>query len=461
MPLTVAIVGRPNVGKSTLFNRLAGKRLAIVHDTPGVTRDRQVADVQLGPLAFTLIDTAGFEKSEPGSLSARMTEQTEAAIAEAEVALFVIDGRAGVTAGDEIIAAHLRKSGKPVVLAANKCETRLDLNDAYALGFGEAIPLSAEHGLGLGDLLEALMPLAPADAIATDAEDEDEFVEEDDKSEEEEEEDRTDRPLRLAIVGRPNVGKSSLFNRLLGTERSLTGPEAGLTRDAIAATWETGGRTVLVHDTAGLRKKARAAGHTLEQLAIGSTLTAIQFAECVVVVIDATAPFEKQDLTIADLIAREGRAIVFAVNKWDQVERKAGAISRLREMADRLLPQIAGSPLIATSAITGEGLSRLLPAVLTADRAWNKRVPTAELNRFLESALSRHPPPAISGRRVRIRYMTQAKSRPPTFALFGNQLDALPESYMRYLQNALRETFDLKGVPIRFSLRTSKNPYAR
>jgi GTPase len=459
MPFTVAIVGRPNVGKSTLFNRLAGRRLAIVHDTPGVTRDRQVAEVQLGPLAFTLIDTAGFEKSEPGSLSARMTEQTEAAIAEADVTLFVIDGRAGVTAGDEIIAAHLRKSGKPVVLAANKCETRLDLNDAYALGFGEAIPLSAEHGLGLADLLEALMPLAPADAVATEEDEEDEFVEEEGESDEEE--DRSDKPLRLAIVGRPNVGKSSLFNRLLGSERALTGPEAGLTRDAIAATWETGGRTILVHDTAGLRKKARAAGHTLEQLAIGSTLTAIQFAECVVVVIDATAPFEKQDLTIADLIAREGRAIVFAVNKWDQVEQKAGAISRLREMADRLLPQIAGAPLIATSAVTGEGLGRLLPAVLTADRAWNRRVPTAQINRFLESALSRHPPPAIHGRRVRIRYMTQAKSRPPTFAVFGNQLDALPESYMRYLQNELREAFDLKGVPIRFSLRTSKNPYAR
>jgi len=371
MTLTVAIVGRPNVGKSTLFNRLAGKRLAIVHDTPGVTRDRQVAEAQLGPLALTLIDTAGFEKSEPGSLSARMTEQTEAAIAEADAVLFVIDGREGVTAGDEIIAAHLRKSGKPVVLAANKCETRLDLNDAYALGFGEAIPLSAEHALGLADLLEALLPLArPEDVQSEEEDDETEFVDEQsDAEEQDEEEDRAGRPLRLAIVGRPNVGKSSLFNRLLGTERALTGPEAGLTRDAIAATWETDGRTILVHDTAGLRKKARAAGHTLEQLAIGSTLTAIQFAECVVVVIDATAPFEKQDLTIADLIAREGRAIVFAVNKWDQIEQKAGAISRLRDMADRLLPQIAGAPLIATSAVTGEGLERLLPAVLTADRA--------------------------------------------------------------------------------------------
>ncbi|HTW35628.1 MAG TPA: ribosome biogenesis GTPase Der [Rhizomicrobium sp.] len=457
MPFTVAIVGRPNVGKSTLFNRLAGKRLAIVHDTPGVTRDRQVAEAQLGPLSFRLIDTAGFEKSEPGSLAARMTEQTEAAIAEADVSLFVIDGREGVTAGDEIIAAALRKTGKPVILAANKCEGRIDLSEAFALGFGEAIPLSAEHALGMADLLEALTPLAPPDAIAT-ANDDDEFREQDEETDDEEY--RAGRPLKLAIVGRPNVGKSSLFNRLLGTERSLTGPEAGLTRDTIAATWETDGRTIVVHDTAGLRKKARAAGHTLEQLAIGSTLTAIQFAECVVVVIDATAPFEKQDLTIADLIAREGRAIVFAVNKWDQVEHKAGAISRLRELADRLLPQIAGAPLIATSAITGEGLERLLPAVLAADRAWNRRVPTAQINRFLESALSRHPPPAIHGRRVRIRYMTQAKSRPPTFAVFGNQLDGLPESYLRYLQNELREAFDLKGVPIRFSLRTSKNPYA-
>ena len=459
MPLTVAIVGRPNVGKSTLFNRLAGRRLAIVHDTPGVTRDRQVADTELGNISIRLIDTAGFEKSDPGTLAARMTEQTEAAIAEADVSLFVIDGREGVTAGDEIIASHLRKTGKPVILAANKCEGRIDLSEAFALGLGEAIPLSAEHALGLVDLLEALTPFAsPEDLATVDDEDENVFTEESDEVEDEE--DHADRPLKLAIVGRPNVGKSSLFNRLLGAERSLTGPEAGLTRDAIAATWDADGRTIVVHDTAGLRKKARAAGHTLEQLAIGSTLTAIQFAECVVVVIDATAPFEKQDLTIADLIAREGRAVVFAINKWDQIEQKAGAISRLRELADRLLPQIAGAPLIATSAITGEGLERLLPAVLTADRAWNRRVKTAEINRFLEVALSRHPPPAIHGRRVRIRYMTQAKSRPPTFALFGNQLDALPESYLRYLQNALREAFDLKGVPIRFSLRSSKNPYA-
>lgn len=456
MPLALAIVGRPNVGKSTLFNRLAGKRLAIVHDTPGVTRDRHDADAVLGNLRLRLIDTAGFEKSEPGSLPARMTEQTMAAIAEADVCLFVIDARDGVTTGDEIIAEALRRSGKPVVLAANKCEGRIDLSEAFALGFGEAIPLSAEHALGMGDLLEALTPFASPDDLLDGDVDEDVPAEETELAPEEAGE---ERPLRLAIVGRPNVGKSSLFNRLLGAERSLTGPEAGLTRDAIAATWQAGGRTILVHDTAGLRKKARAAGHTLEQLAIGSTLNALQFADCVVVVIDATAPFEKQDLTIADLIAREGRAIVFAVNKWDQVEAKAGAITKLREMADRLLPQIAGAPLVATSALTGEGLDRLLPAVLVADRAWNTRVATAQLNRFLEGTLSRHPPPAIHGRRVRIRYMTQAKSRPPTFALFGTQLDALPESYLRYLQNALRESFGLKGVPIRFSLRTSKNPY--
>ena len=468
MPLTVAIVGRPNVGKSTLFNRLAGKRLAIVHDTPGVTRDRQDATIEFGPLTLRLIDTAGFEKDEPGSLAARMTAQTEAAIAEADVSLFMIDARAGVTAGDEIIAAALRRSGKPVLLVANKCEGRVDLNEAFSLGFGEAIALSAEHGIGLGDVLDALMPFADPLDISSPPEKSEEkgrsqraTRERTDESGEDADFDQSpDRPLKLAIVGRPNVGKSSLFNRLLGSERALTGPEAGLTRDSIAATWEAQGRTIVVHDTAGLRKRARAAGHELEQLAVGSALTAIQFAECVILVMDSNAAFEKQDLTIADLVAREGRAIVFALNKWDEVDANPGAITRLRETADRLLPQIAGAPLIATSARTGEGLDRLLPAVLEADRAWNTRVPTAQLNRFLAEALTRHPPPAIHGRRVRIRYMTQAKSRPPTFALFGNQLKALPEAYLRYLQNALRAAFDLKGTPIRFSLRTAKNPYA-
>jgi GTP-binding protein len=461
MPLTLAIIGRPNVGKSTLFNRLVGKKLAIVHDTPGVTRDRHEALAELGPLSLRLIDTAGFEEGATGSLTARMTSQTQTAIAEADVCLFVIDGREGVTTGDEIIGEALRRSGKPVVLVASKCESRVRPNEAevYELGFGEPVAVSAEHAIGIVDLIDALLPFAPElTEREEDANPEDDQEDAEDGIEETVE-DRSDQPLKLAIVGRPNVGKSSLFNRLLGEERALTSPEAGTTRDAVIAQWRVGERTILLHDTAGLRKKARAAGHVLEELSIGSTLEAIRFAECVVVMIDATMPFEKQDLTIADLIAREGRAIVFAVNKWDLVKNPGGAISDLRERLDRLLPQVSGAPLIVVSARTGEGIDRLLPAIEVADRAWNTRVPTARLNRFLEDALERHPPPAIHGRRVRIRYMTQVKARPPSFALFGNQLNALPESYQRYLQNELRETFELKGVPLRMSMRTTKNPF--
>jgi GTPase len=445
MPLAVAVVGRPNVGKSTLFNRLAGKQLAIVHDTPGVTRDRQDALAQLGSLSVRLIDTAGFDIGVPGSLSMRMTDQTLSAIKEADVCLFVVNARDGVTTGDEIIAESLRRSGKPVVLVANKCDVELDLSEFYALGLGEPIGVSAVHNLGTDEIVDALEPFG---------------VEEEAAHEEPEPGEEIDRPLKLAIVGRPNVGKSSLFNRMLGEERSLTGPEAGLTRDSIAATWTVDGRTIQLHDTAGLRKRARAAGEELEQLAVQSALTAIRFAECVIVVVDATAPFEKQDLTIVDMVAREGRAIVFALNKWDQIEAPAGAITALKKHLDHLLPQISGAPLVGISALTGEGIDRILPAVLEADAAWNTRVPTAQLNRFLAAALSSHPTPAIHGRRVRIRYMTQAKSRPPTFALFGTQLDGLPESYLRYLQNELRKAFNLQGVPLRFSLRTSTNPYA-
>ena len=445
MSLAVAVVGRPNVGKSTLFNRLAGKQLAIVHDTPGVTRDRQDAAAQLGSLSVRLIDTAGFDLGAPGSLSMRMTDQTLAAIKEAEVCLFVVNARDGITTGDEIIAEALRRSGKPVVLIANKCDVELDLSEFYALGFGEPIGVSAVHNLGTDEIVDALEPFG---------------VEEEATPDEAEPVEAIDRPLKLAIVGRPNVGKSSLFNRMLGEERSLTGPEAGLTRDSIAATWDVDGRTIQLHDTAGLRKRARAAGEELEQLAVQSALTAIRFAECVIVVVDATAPFEKQDLTIVDMVAKEGRAIVFALNKWDQIEAPAGAITALKKHLDHLLPQIAGAPLVGISALTGEGIDRILPAVLEADAAWNTRVPTAQLNRFLADALERHPPPAIRGRRVRIRYMTQAKSRPPTFALFGTQLDHLPEAYQRYLQNELRKAFNLQGVPLRFSLRTSTNPYA-
>ena len=464
MALKLAIVGRPNVGKSRLFNRIAGRTAAIVHDTPGVTRDRQAVEAVYEGIALTLIDTAGFEEGATGSIPNRMTAQTLTAIAEAEVLLFLIDARAGVTAGDEIIAQALRKSGKPVILAANKCEGRVTPPaEAWGLGLGEALAISAEHNLGMENLVAALEPLAgvlPAD----DADDED-FEEEEEFSEDDEPEEDVvvnylDRPLRLALVGRPNVGKSSLFNNLLGEDRSLTGPEAGLTRDAITAPWKAGDRDVLLHDTAGLRKKARVAGETLEEMSVASTLEAIRFADCVIVMIDATAPFEKQDLTIADLIAREGRAIVFAINKWDLLENKAGAISRMREKLDRLLPQVAGAPLIATSARTGEGLDRLEAAIAEADTAWNTRIYTATLNRFLGEALQRQATPAISGRRVRIRYMTQRKARPPSFTLFGNQLDALPEAYLRYLSNGLREAFNLKGTPLRFSVRNSKNPYA-
>jgi GTP-binding protein len=471
MLFTLAIVGRPNVGKSTLFNRLAGKRLAIVHDTPGVTRDRRVADARAADFAFQIVDTAGFETGAPETLAARMTEQTRVAIGDADVCLFVIDAREGVTGGDEIIAETLRRSGKPVILATNKNEGRsgeAGTLDSYRLGFGEPIAISAEHALGIDALIEALRPFAGDETEAVyddeDAEDveanaEDEVAEGEDGDVEGEDEDLTKRPLRLAIVGRPNVGKSSLFNRLLGEERSLTGPEAGITRDAIAAEWVIDGRTILLHDTAGMRKKARVRGEELEELSVGNTLNAIIFADCVIVLIDATMPFEKQDLSIADLIEREGRAIVFVVNKWDLIENRGGAISNLREKLDRLLPQVAGAPLIAISAATGEGIDRILPAVMEADRAWNTRASTAVLNRFLQDVLSKHPPPAIHGRRVRIRYMTQAKSRPPTFAVFGNQIKALPASYLRYLTNSLRAAFNLQGTPIRFSLRQSKNPF--
>ena len=448
MPLTVAIVGRPNVGKSTLFNRLAGKRLAIVDDTPGVTRDRAFAESNFGGLHLKLIDTAGFDEGAPESLVARMAVQTGAAIKDADVCIFVVDARAGLTTGDEIVAEALRRSGKPVILAANKCEgaaADAGANEAYALGFGEPIALSAEHGLGLADLRDALAAYVP-EVSGTEESKADAPLESE------------NRPLRLAIVGRPNVGKSSLLNRLIGEERALTGPEAGITRDAVLAEWRHGGREILLHDTAGLRRKARVA-EKLEKLSVGSTLNAVRFADCVILVMDANEALEKQDLTIADLVAGEGRALVFAVNKWDLVKDRNAAFKDLRERVDRLLPQVAGAPIVGVSALTGEGMERLMPAVFDADRVWNMRVSTHAVNRFLEEALARHPPPAVHGRRVRIRYMTQAKARPPTFVLFGNQLKALPDSYLRYLVNAMRDAFHMPGTPVRLNLRASKNPY--
>jgi GTPase len=445
MPLTVAIVGRPNVGKSTLFNRLAGKKLAIVGETPGVTRDRVTAEANPGGLELSLIDTAGFEEGSRESLQARMLQQTRVAIADADVCLFLTDARTGLMPGDEIVAAALHKSGKPVILAANKSEGRATLPgqaEAQALGFGEPIALSAEHGIGMSEIIEALAPFAEEKPAMQEAE-----------------EAEASRPLRLAIVGRPNVGKSSLLNRLLGKERALTGPEAGITRDAVVSKWQWREREILLHDTAGLRKKMRSR-EKLEKLSVESTLHAVRFADCVIVVIDATQPFEKQDLAIASAIEREGRALVFAVNKWDLAFDKKRAAADLEQRLERLLPQVAGAPLIPLSAKTGEGMERLMPAVLEADRVWNARVSTPELNRFLQEILARHAPPAVRGRAIRIRYMTQAKARPPSFVLFGNQLKALPESYLRYLGNALRQAFHLPGTPLRFTLRSPTNPYA-
>jgi len=442
---TIAIVGRPNVGKSSLFNRLAGKRLAIVHDTPGVTRDRNETAIDISGKPVRLLDTAGFESAKKGPLAARMAAQTSEAIKAADLCIFLLDARDGITADDDTIGRELRRSGRIVVVVANKCEGRAALEpaDALKLGFGDPVAISAEHNLGIDVLRETLLPyLADVEGIEPLA--------------------RADvrRPLHVAVVGRPNVGKSSLFNRLLGVERALTGPDAGTTRDAVASPWKVGKREALLYDTAGMRKRAKAAGKKLEVLSVESTLHAVRFADCVVILLDATAPFEQQDLTIADLVEKEGRALVFALNKWDLLENRAGAISKFRKQRDELLPQAEGAPLVAVSAATGEGMEHLLSAILTADRAWNRHVATADLNRFLQSALTRHSPPAARGRRIRIRYASQPKTRPPTFALFGNQLRALPDAYLRYLKNALRKKFEFGGAPIRFVLRETANPYA-
>jgi GTPase len=443
MTATVAIVGRPNVGKSTLFNRLVGQKLALVDDRPGVTRDRREGDARLGPSSFRIIDTAGLEEAEEGSLMRRMRDQTEAAIAEADVILFLMDARAGVLPADQPFVELVRRSGKPVVLVANKAEGgagTAGAYDAFSLGLGEPVAFSAEHGEGIGELFDALLPYLGEENEAQD------------------DEGGEGKPLKVAIVGRPNSGKSTLINQLIGADRLLTGPEAGITRDAIAIDWQWRGRAIKLFDTAGLRKRARVQDK-LEKLSVGDALRAVRFAEVVVVLLDATIPFEKQDLSIVDLIEQEGRAIVIGLNKWDLVADKPGLLKELREKATRLLPQVRGAPLVPISGLAGEGLGRLMQAVVGADEVWNRRIATARLNQWLEGALAANPPPAVSGRRIKIRYMTQAKARPPTFAIFGNQLDALPKSYTRYLVNALREAFDLPGVPIRVSLRTGKNPF--
>ena len=442
MGLKLAIVGRPNVGKSTLFNRLAGKKLAIVDDQPGVTRDRRFATGRLGDLDLDLIDTAGFEDVTDESLEARMRAQTELAVDEADVALFVIDAREGVTPGDQIFAEVLRRKNKPVVLAANKSESKASeagVLEAFGLGFGEPIPISAEHGEGMADLFAAVAAHAPDD--------------------DEDDADDADKPINIAVVGRPNAGKSTLVNAIIGEDRLLTGPEAGITRDAIPVDWEWGDRRVRLVDTAGLRKKARVQ-ERLEKLSTGDSIRAITFAEVVLLIMDATHPFEIQDLQIADLVEREGRALVFVLAKWDLIEDPQAKLKEFQEEVDRLLPQVRGSPMVALSAETGRGLERLLPAVLKAHGDWSTKVKTRDLNDWLRMAVERHPPPAVNGRRVKPKYVAQTKARPPTFVLFASRADQLPDHYRRYLINSIRESFDLPGVPIRLSVRSNKNPFA-
>src|SRR4051794_40221707 len=449
MSFTVAIVGRPNVGKSTLFNRLVGRQLALVDDLPGVTRDRREGDGHLADLSFRVIDTAGLEEAAPETLTGRMRTQTERSLEEADLALLVVDAREGITPADRHFARWLRRTGRPVVLIANKAEGRrglADATEAYALGLGDPVPISAQHGEGMADLYEQLRPFADDEEMPGTAETEAEA--------------EAERPLQLAIVGRPNVGKSTLLNRLLGEERVLTGPEPGITRDAIAVDWSWRGREIRLFDTAGLRRRARI-DEKLERLSAGDTLRAIRFADIAILVLDALQPLERQDLAIANLVAEEGRALVLALNKWDVVKDRDLALKRLRERLETSLPQLQGLAIAPVSGLAGTGVEALMRAVLAADAVWNKRVPTGALNRWLATLLERHPPPLSAGRRLRLRYITQVNTRPPTFALFASQPGELPDSYRRYLVNSLRQDFALPGTPIRMMLRKGENPYAR
>lgn len=444
MPLKLAIVGRPNVGKSTLFNRLAGRRLALVDDQPGVTRDRRFAHGRLGDLDLELIDTAGFEDVTDESLEARMRAQTELAIDEADVSLLVFDAREGLTPLDRIFAEILRKRNKPVLVAANKSEGKAGDHgaaEANVLGLGEPIQISGEHGEGMAELYAALLAVAPEE-LQTDHDELDD-----------------DKPIKIAIVGRPNAGKSTLINRLIGEQRLLTGPEAGITRDSISVDWDWGGRKVRLVDTAGLRKKAKV-NEKLEKLSTQDTIRSLTFAEVVLLVMDATHPFETQDLQIADLAEREGRCVIFVLAKWDLIEDPGQILKDFHEHAERMLPQLRGAPVVALSGETGRGVERLMPAVLKSHKDWSTKVKTRDLNDWLQMAMQRHPPPSVGGKRIKPKYMAQTKARPPTFVLFSSRADQMPEQYRRYLINSLRESFDLPGVPLRITLKSGANPYA-
>jgi GTP-binding protein len=444
MGFTVAILGRPNVGKSTLFNRLVGRRAALVDDAPGVTRDRREGDGRIADLEFRVIDTAGLEEAAPTTLTGRMQAQTERSLDLADVVLLVVDAREGITTDDRHFSDWLRKSGKPVVLVANKAERRAELGavgEAYALGLGDPVPLSAAHGEGFAELYDRLRDFAPlpeevsADPIG-------------------------ERPLQLAIVGRPNVGKSTLVNRLVGEDRLLTGPEPGITRDSITLEWQWQGRPIRLVDTAGLRRRSRIED-PLERLSVADTLRTIRFAGTVVLMLDALEPFGRQDLTIANLVAEEGRALVIAANKWDAVADKPAALRQLRDRVTASLAQLHGVALVPISGLAGTGVDALMKAIVAADAVWNKRLPTPVLTRWLAAIQEHHPPPLVGARRLRLRYITQANTRPPTFALFASKPAELPDSYRRYLVNALRQDFDLPGTPIRLMLRKGNNPYAR